>query len=848
MNLLESILQDLSYALRAMRRTPMVTAAAILSLSLGIGANTAIFSLIDTIMLRYLPVRSPQELVQFAWDGKKWPERFVESTSGRGVMMDGRNVSLPFSLDTYKQIRLRTTTLAGVIGRFKKYDPAIVIARGRADTAKSDLVSGNFFSVLGVRPAMGRLLTDNDDLEGAEPVVVLSYSYWSSRFGADPSIAGSSILINGVSCVIAGVIAEGFQGVEVGDGVDLYLPLHTQPLISTKGETNSNMLHEPDWWWVEIVGRRKPGLSEAQVRTEIDTLFRQSLVVRGSEPVKPEDYPSLVLGDAGQGQSGLRYQFSQPLMVLMTIVGFVLLIGCANVANLLMARALARRKEMAMRHALGATPRRLFRQMIGESVVLSLAGGAAGLAIAHLGTLALVRIFSSETDPLVLDVQTNAMVLAFLIGLSVLVGLLFGLAPAIRSSRIDLNTMLKGSSGATAHPFGMGRVLIGLQVAVSLTLLVAAGLYIRTLWNLRRGALGFNPDNVLVFRLAPKRGGYEGARMQQLIDRVSGKVHELPGVRSVSYSQLGLLTGWVTSGPVKISGRPPVEAKSSVRFLEVGPDFFSCMQIPLIAGRPLDAGDRMNAPFVAVVNEQFVKTYFGGASPIGQQIAYFIDDYKQPMEIVGVVKNAKYDRVRDDRVGGGTPDIAYLSYAQHIRYLDEVSFSLRTAGDPREESSGVRGIVQSIDPNLPVFGMTTVTAQRDTNIRDQRLMAGFAGGFAALALVLAAIGLYGVIAYSVSRRTVEIGIRIALGANRSRVLGDVLRESLFPVVIGMTAGLGIAWGATKFIASQLYGLEPGDPSTMIAAAGLIVAVAILAALLPARRASMVDPMTALRHE
>ncbi|HLW77382.1 MAG TPA: ABC transporter permease, partial [Bryobacteraceae bacterium] len=470
MKLLESILQDVSYALRTMRRTPMLTAAAILSLGLGIGANTAIFSLIDTIMLRYLPVKSPQELVQLAWSGKSWPERFIDVTSGRGVDMNGQNVRLPFSYDTYTQLRARSTSFSGVIGRFRNYEPAIVIAQGRADTARLELVSGNFFDVLGIGPAAGRLLNDRDDREGAALTAVLSHQYWINRFGADPDIVGRSILINGVSFNIAGVAAEGFQGLEVGSGVDLFLPLNVQPLIATRRSGNTDMLHTKDWWWVEIVGRRKPGVSEAQVRSETNAVFRQSLTVRGSEPVKPEDYPPLILGSAAQGQSGLRYRFSQPLSVLMTIVGFVLLIGCANVANLLMARAVARRKEIAMRHALGATSRRLFRQMIAESIVLALAGGAAGLAIAHWGTLGLVRIFSSDTDPLVLDVRTNAVVFAFLIGVSLLVGLLFGLAPAIQSARVDLNTMLKGSMSDSTRRFGMGRVLVTLQVAVSLAL------------------------------------------------------------------------------------------------------------------------------------------------------------------------------------------------------------------------------------------------------------------------------------------------------------------------------------------------------------------------------------------
>jgi macrolide transport system ATP-binding/permease protein len=840
MKLLESIFQDVWYSLRGMRRSPVLTGAAILSLGLGIGANTAIFSLIDAIVLRNLPVKSPQELVQLGWSHKEWPKRFVDSTSGRGVDINGQNVRLPFSYDIFQKIRARSTTLSGVVGRSRVYQPAIVVAQGRADTAQAELVSGNFFDVLGIAPAAGRTLSDGDDHEGAEPSAVLSYAYWTRRFAADPGIVGKSILINGVGYNIAGVAAAGFSGLEVGNRSDIFLALHDQPLVIKMMRTTPDVRREAAIWWVEIVGRRKPGVSEAQVRTELDMLFRQSLTLRGSAPVKPEDYPPLVLVSAAQGQSGLRSRFSQPLMVLMTIVGFVLLIGCANVANLLMARAVARRKEMALRHALGATSGRLFRQMIAESIVLALAGGGVGLAIAHWGTIGLLRTFFGEANSL--DGEMNGAVLGFLIAVSLLVGVVFGLAPAIQSARVDLNTMLKGSSSDSARRFGMGRILVTLQVAVSLTLLIGAGLYVRTLWNLRHVALGFNPDNVLVFHIAPKRGGYEGEHVQQLIDRVLEKVRALPGVRSASYSEVGLLAGTVSNSSIRILGRNDLP-KSSVYFLSVGDNFFSSMQMPIAGGRPIDPRDRKGAPMVAVVNEQFAKTYFNSATPLGGQFTYAFDDYKIPIEIIGVVKDAKYEGVAEE-----THDVAYLAYAQRVDDRQEATFAVRTANDPAALGTAVRGVMQSIDPNLPLFGVTTQTAQFDASIRDQRLMAGLAGGFGALALVLAAIGMYGVIAYSVTRRTAEIGIRMALGAGRSRVLMQVLRESMLPVGVGTIAGLGIAWGATKFIASQLYGLEPRDPATMIAAAALIVIVAMAATLLPARRASKVDPMTALRHE
>jgi macrolide transport system ATP-binding/permease protein len=842
MRMLESLLQDLAYAFRAMRRVPLVSAAAVISLALGIGANTAIFSLIDAVMLRSLPVRSPQELVQIGWIAKPWPQQFVSTTSGRGVMMFGQNVALPFSLDTYQRIRSESVTLAAVAGRMDLFSSAVVVvARGRADTAHGNLVSGNFFDTLGVAPAAGRLFADADDREGAEPVAALSYSYWTRRFAADPGVIGTAALINGTSYTIVGVTDRAFDGVVVGMAPEVYVPLHCHPLITAREGFDRNVLHTPWWWWVEIIGRRKPGIAEQQVRAELTTLFRQSLTPMGSEPVKPENYPRLVVGSPDDIQNGVRTQFSRPLVVLMTMVGFVLLIACANIANLLLARAVARKKEMAMRLALGARPRRLFRQMMVESVLLAATGGALGLAIAHWGTGVLVKLVSSETNPLTLDVRADGRVLLFLIAVSVTAGILFGVVPAIQSSRVDVNSLLKASSGERGR-FRLGRALVILQVAVSLALLMGAGLYVRTLWNLRHTALGFNAENVLVFHLAPKRGGYNGDKLLRLIDRVSERIDAIPGVRSVAYSHVGLLNQLQTSGPVQVAGEL-LDRSKSVLILYVSPGFFEAMQIPVMAGRTVREGDGGNAPRVAVANEAMARQYFGQASPIGRQVLYFMDKYKAPMEIVGLVKDAKYTSVT-----AAIRPVLYLPYAQNLEGVQEAVFEVRTTGDPRAVSSAIRELVQRVDPELPVFDMTTETALRDQNLRDQRLLADLAAAFAVLALLLAALGLYGAISYSISRRTGEIGIRMALGANRGRVVAQVLGECFLVVGVGMTIGMGLALAGTRLIASQLYGLQPRDPATMAAAAGLIVVVTAAASFVPARRASRLDPMAALRQE
>ena len=432
--------------------------------------------------------------------------------------------------------------------------------------------------------------------------------------------------------------------------------------------------------------------------------------------------------------------------------------------------------------------------------------------------------------------------LVFLVTLSVVVGVLFGVVPAIQSSRVDVNALMKGTSGERRR-FGLGRALVIGQVAISLALLIGAGLYIRTLWNLRHAALGFNPDNVLVFRLAPKRGGYEGDKLLQLVERVSSGIEAVPGVRAVSYSHLGLLNRIQTSGGLRVAGEKLDQSKPSTLILYVSPAFFDATRISVTAGRALNDHDGAGAPRVGVANEALAREYFDSGSPLGRQVLYFMDKYKTPLEIVGEVKDAKYARVTDPM-----KPVLYLPYAQNLENVQEASFVVRTSGDPRTAASAVREVVRHIDPDLPVFGMTTETTLRDENLRDQRLMADLASAFAALAVLLAGIGLYGVISYSISRRTSEIGIRMALGADQRRVLREVLGESLALVSAGMVIGLGLAWGATRLIASQLYGLQPRDPSTAAAAAGLIVLITAAASFLPARRASRIDPMTALRHD
>jgi predicted permease len=603
----------------------------------------------------------------------------------------------------------------------------------------------------------------------------------------------------------------------------------------------------PDWWWVMVLGRLKPGVSEQQALAAANVPFLQSAMAAAKKGLKPTEAPQLVCVPASRGLETLRWQFSQPLLVLTVVVGLVLLIACANIATLLLARATTRHREIGVRLTLGASRWRLIRQLLTESILLAAIGGSLGFLLADWGSHALLRLMSGGGQTAGLELRPDLTVLGFTAGVSVLTGILFGLAPAMRATRVDVASTLKEAARGLAGPgsrLPLGKVLVIVQVALSLLLLIGAGLFVQTLANLENQNLGFNRHNLLLFAIDPTKSGYERQRALNLYENVRARLQAVPGVQAVTFSQNGLLTGWMNNSPISIEGyqaKPGQEMYAE--WDAVGPDFFRTLGIRLLLGRSIDRRDTANSPKVAVVNEAVARQFFGDANPIGRRFSLEGKlDPTKAFEIVGVVENAKYESLRTD------PRTVYLPYAQAEGALGNMHFEVRTAGDPIALTSAIRSAIRELDPNLAIADVKTQTQQIEEALTQERLLARLSSFFGMLALLLASIGLYGLMAYSVTRRTNEIGIRLALGAQRRQVLYMVLRQSFVLVAGGVVAGLLAAIAATRLIASELYGLRPTDPLTVGVATLLMLAVAAVAAYLPARRAMQVDPMVALRCE
>jgi len=819
-NQLVTFWQDLRYGLRMLGRNPGFTVVAVLSLALGIGANTAIFSLLDVVLIRMLPVKNPQQLVILERDGAP-------------VDKGSRNLSANF----YERMREQTELLAG----FCTFWPSDfqVVVDGQAESFKGDLVSGSFFSVLGVNALLGRTITeeDNNVLDG-QPVVVISHNFWRQRFANDPEIVGRRIVLNGQPHTIIGVTPPNFFGVSVGQPPPLWKPMGKDQVG-------------------EVMARLRPEVSEQQVSTVLTGLLQQSLAVEdnsGMSLAYRQSVPRqrVVLIPASQGVQGmirgissLRAQFSEPLRILMAVVGLVLLIACANVANLLLARATARWKEIAVRLALGAGRLRLIRQLLTESMLLALAGGVLGLVFAWWGSSFLLAIVGSGRNPVFLNLTPDARMLAFTAAASLLAGIFFGLAPAWRATRVDLTPALKDNSRISrgGARLGLGKMLVIAQVALSLLLLIGAGLFVRSLEKLKSLDTGINRENVLLISTDPQMIGYQrGARqIVDLYQRMLERIKAIPGVRYVSLSGEGLLSGRGTTGGgmLHVRGQPSRNFISSM--CAVGPEYFETVGMTILRGRGFTAQDHEKAPNVAVVNETFARQYFGGDNELGRRISFGPGDSE--IEIVGVVKDAKYDNLREE----ATP-IYYVPYVQAPFFWRETTFQIRTAADPTQIIAAVRQAVREIDTNLPLFNIKTLATQIDETLVQERLIGAVSSFFGLLSLLLAAIGLYGILAYSVNQRTHEIGIRMALGAQRGEVLLMVLRQGMKLVLIGVVLGLAVSFAATRIVASYLFGITPIDPVTFISAPLLMLIVALLACFVPARRATKVDPLVALRYE
>jgi predicted permease len=847
---MDSLVAGVRYALRMIRKTPGASAVAILSLALGIGANTAIFTLIDAVMLKMLPVKEPEQLALLNYAAKEWPKPFINSMNGSMNNEGGRFTSTSFSYRTFQEIHDRNKAFSSVFG-FASIGRVNVGANGEAGLAAAQVVTGEYFSGLGVQPIAGRALTADDDRQAAPPVAVISYGYWQSRFGGDRSIVGKAITVNGVASTIIGVTPPEFFGLSPGSSIDISLPLTLRPQLTPGPDgPDPSWLGDSTYWWVLIMGRLKTGVTAREAVAGVDAIFKQSITTGlGAPPGKDAIWPTIELGPASQGLDFLRRQFSKPLWVLMTVVGLVLLIACTNVANLLLSRAAARQKEIAVRLSMGATRARLVRQLLLESVLLASLGGLLGLAVAYWGSNVLVGFMSRTDAQMLLDLHPDLKVLGFTAAVCLLTGLLFGLAPGLRATRLDLTSALKQN----ARTLSLGRLRLGLpkilvvsQVALSLVLLFGAGLFVRTLVNLQNVSVGFRVDNLLIFGVNAFQSGYKGAAQANLYDRIQERLRLLPGIKSVSMSHMTLLANSMTSHGITVPGyvAKPGE-RTSVRMLDVGTDFFETLGIPLMLGRTSGPRDDEARPKVAVINQAMARQFFGSENPVGKRFG--VGRGASDIEIVGVVKNAKYESVRRE-----DPPIIYTPYRQSLSNLRFMTFAIRTSSSPSAVISAVRGAVHSIDPNLPLYNVKTQQAQLDEILLQERLFAKLSSFFGFLALLLACVGLYGTMSYAVERRIWEIGVRMALGAHRLNIFGMILRETVIMVIAGVIIGVAAALTASRYVASvisgMLFGLKVGDAATLSIAAAVLIAIAVAAGLVPARRASRIAPMTALRTE
>ncbi len=945
---LEALAQDIRYGLRILAKSPGFTAIAILTLALGIGANTAIFSLIDAVMLRTLPVKDPSQLVLLRWNGRKPPQIQAYMTSGdcpNNIRPGGENPSgCSFSEPMFREFA--QTRLFSGVAAFADAGRLDLTGNGAASVISGQLVSGDFFRTLGLRAAAGRLIEPSDDMSSATAVAVLNYGYWQSAFGGSRDAIGRTIELNSVPFTIIGVAEQRFSGFAPGTHDDVWLPLADAKRITTDLTFWMNREDNVAYWWLTVVARLEAKTPEPQAQAALTGLFRNEMIhgpvpsfvasigmaepprpmpQSGPAPVKlapsaeptptaaglpasmppgggpgsqnmafvpapdtaqkspkavspgsapsgqvqppmtlstPDDDPRITLVPAQSGLTGLSTYYANPLYVLMAAVGIILLIACANVAGLMLARSTSRQREMAVRLALGASPGRVVRQLLTESVMLSVFGGVLGIILAYWGAHAILSFVSSnQPRPIGYALGVDPRLLGFTVAVAVLTGILFGLAPAFRSARVDFAPALKGGFGVSASTrrvegrwLSAGNALVAAQVALAIVVLVGAGLLLRTLKNLRSEDIGFDAHNLVIFDIDPTLAGYKDAQIESFYRDLQSRLAATPGVKSASYSQHPLLSGLM----MKIGFHwpdTPQGRMSEANFLEIGPEFFQTMRIPFLLGRDFNASDYEIAntnsvaipaadspPTPTIVNQAFVAKYLGKEEPVGKQFGQSAGSDMMPRsagyEIVGVVRDTKYANLRSED--------SVTMYLPQSR--GGASFELRTAADPQALLPAIRKAVAQLNPNLPLFHVKTESEQIDELLFQERLIARLFGFFGGLALLLACIGLYGLLSYEVSRRTREIGIRMALGAQPERVLKLVLRQGLGLAIVGAVVGIGLALGVTRYLQSMLYGVKWNDPGTIAAVAVLLALVALAACYIPARRATRVAPMVALRDE
>jgi len=865
----ETLLRDLKYGLRMLRRSPGVTAVAVLSLALGIGANTALFSVVDAVLLKTLPVQDPEQLVLFEWQaGRQYRTNGMSGTSNVDAPPGARGLSL-FQYNVFEKMRVGQATPESPLSDLFAFGPLKELTAKLGDQAEiidGQAVSGNYFSGLRLNPLLGRVITAEDDRPGAAPVVVLSYELWHERFGANLHVIGEQLRLNQQSLTIIGVTPPGFNGtLQVGYHPAVTVPLAVEPLLRGDNSILGNA-SEPGVWWLNVMGRLKPGATSEQARQTLNAAFQAAALEamppprKNSQPVQlaPKDYPRLITEPGSRGMLDKRKRYAPTIYGLFIVVALVLLIACANLANLLLARATLRGSEISVRLALGASRRRLLRQLLTESLLLATLGGAVGVVFAFWGKNVLVALTDNETGllPSGTDPSLNWRVLVFTLAVSLLTGVLFGFVPAWRATSLDLNTTLKQSGRTTNRVSRLSKALLVVQVTVSALLLAGAGLFIRTLYNLQRVELGFNQDNLLVFRLQPEQAGYKDERLSRFYQQVFERLDHLPEVRAATFARVELIAddNWFHDFLLPGETEATAAEHETMRQL-MRENYFATMEIPFLRGREFTAQDNLHAPHVAIVNETFAKKFFPNEDVLGKHIT--INDGNRDIQIVGVVADTRYRKQREPH-----QPLLYTPWQQEPTNIGEMHFAVRTTSNPGALADRVREVVRGLDSNLPVTNIGTQSARAQATLGQERMYARLLSFFGVLALTLAAIGLFGVLAYSVSQRTKEIGIRMAFGAQVAQVIRLVIWQGMKLVLLGLAISALVGYALKHLLerqyfgpdswqrqmVEQLYGVDVSDPLTLILIATLLTLVALFSCWLPARRAAKVDPLVTLRYE
>ncbi len=856
-------MQDVRFAFRTFLKNPGFTLLAVLTLALGIGANTAIFTVLDSVLLRSLPVPQPQQLVVLTnpdahgmSNGSESGDRSLLAYSEYEYLRDHNEVfSGIFAADsTLAQLSVTIPNVSS--GSSASDSPAA------QDSARIRMVSGDYFPTLGIRPIIGHAFgPEVDRTRNSSPVAVISHAFWRQRFGADPQVLGRKIQVRQTSFEIIGVAPAGFFGETVGEEPDVWVPMTMQEAIYpgddlltafAAGTIDQRM-------WLQVMARLKPGITLAQANANVNVVFPGYVSASAlryklsGDDLKSYSDQRIDVQRGGRGASTMHNTFGEPLKLLMALVALVLLIACANLANLLLARGAARQREFAVRLSIGAGRGRLIRQLLTESFLLAMLGAALGVVLAQWADNVLLRMVSPTgsvgQEAIQLSLRPDARVLAFTFAVAILTALLFGLIPALRATRLDLSPMLKaGASGATveghSRRFPVGKILVVTQVSISLVLLVAAGLFVHSLERLSEVSLGYKTERLLLFRVRPIPAGYKDAAIPRVLQELLDKFKAVPGVSAASLSSNGLFAHSESGDPISVEGYTPKPGElPHSRMDQVGPDYFSVVGMPILSGRGITAQDSGNGPRVAVINQAFAKQFFPNTNPIGKRVTDTYPGNPASAEIVGVVADAKYNSLREETPTRLYNPIFNPFWPEHSAY-----FEIRTSADPATVSSALRAVVHDTNSAIPEIEIHTMSGLVDDSLQTDHFVAQLSTAFGLLAIILASVGLYGIMAFTVARRTRDIGIRMALGAGRSKIVRQVLSETLVLMLIGIAVGVPVALAGTRLIKSMLFGLGAVDPVAIIAACSILAVIAGLAGYIPARRASQVDPMVALRYE